>query len=270
MSLSTMERLRAIAAGTQPLAPVLATFGMSLADVEHGRVVGRIQPLPAPVLQGPGPVLVLGDMALSLAIASTLAESQHITTLTMHVTGIAPPRPGAALEAVARVDHEGDDFAVASAEVRDEDGTKVALLSCRSAMFRSRSTANRSWTAMSPAPDPLAAMDVVTTQDGSATVATMPAAAGMANAGGVLQGGVLGALAAHAVDVAIADARPHLAESGTDLEFTYLRGVPTDGAPATARAELVHAGSRFASARAEVRGIDGKLALVVTGARWRG
>lgn len=269
MPFSTMERLRAIAAGTQPLAPVAGTFGMSLADVEHGRVVARIQPLPAPVLHGLGPVLVLGDMALSMAIASTLADSLHITTLTMHVSGIARPVPGAALEAVARVEHDGDDFAVASAEVHDDHGTKVALVSCRSAMFRARAESS-AWAAMSAVPDPLAAMGVDTVQDGDATLATMPALAPMGNAGGMVQGGVLGALAAHAVDAAIAGARPNLADSGTDLELTYLRGVPTDGAAVTARAELVHAGSRFASARAEVRGIDGKLAMVVTGARWRG
>lgn len=265
-----MDRLRAMAAGTVPLAPVGSTFGMGLAEVEHGRAIGRIQPLPAPVLQGAGPVLVLGDMALSMAIASTLASDQHITTLTMHVSGLGRPRPGTPLEAVARVEHGGDDFAVATGEVRDGDGTRIALISCRSAMFRARRPVPGSWLDIEPAPDPLAAMGVVTRRDGDAIVAGMPALPGMANAGGGVQGGVLGALAAHAVDVAIATARPHLAEAGTDLELTYLRGVPADGAPASARAELVHAGARFASARAEVRGTDGKLALVVSGSRWRG
>ncbi|MFC4944618.1 PaaI family thioesterase [Pseudonocardia sp. GCM10023141] len=270
MSISTMERLQAIVAGALPLAPVAATFGMSLADVQRGRSVGRIQPLPVPVLQGAGPVLVLGDMALSVAIASTLTEHQHITTLTMHLTGLSRPRPGSALEAVARVEHSGADFAVATATVHDDDGATVALVSCRSAMFTARSDSGETRQPFRTVPDPLAAMGVATATEGDATVATMAALPALGNSGNAVQGGVLAALAAHAVDAAIAGERPQLAASGTDLEVTFLRGVPTDGAAVAARAELEHAGSRFASARAEVCGAGGKPALLVTGARWRG
>lgn len=270
MSLTTMDRMRAIVAGTAPLAPVASTFGMALVDVEPGRATGRMRPLPPSTLRGAGPLLVLADMALSIAVASTLDEDLHVSTLTMHAAGLAVPRAGAGHTAVGRVEHRGSDFAVASAVVTDDLGTPVALLTSRSAMFTARVTPRGPGAGLPALADPVAALGVTTAVDGDETVVAMRARAPFANSGGSVQGGVLSAVAAHAIDTAIGAARPHLADAPTDLDITFVRGVRADGATAEARAALVHAGSRFASARAELRDAAGKLAIVVTGSRWRG
>lgn len=270
MTVTPLDRLRAIADGTTALAPVTGSFGTVLDEVEPGSVTARMPIAPPAALRGPDAVLVLADLALSAAAASVLPAGRRVSTLTLHASGYGVrPRPGAALVAVGRLVHVTEDSAVCSAEVRDGEGTPLASLSCRCAVLPAADDRGEEHPQLTH-PEPLAALGAATSVDDGAVAVDAVAAPLLANSGGGVQGGVLAALAGHALDEAVGAARPHLAGAAAELDVTFLRAVPADGSAITARAGTVHTGSRFTSARAEIHGATGRLALVATAAHWRG
>jgi acyl-coenzyme A thioesterase PaaI-like protein len=271
MTTTSLERLRASIGGTARLAPVTGAFGTRLLEVERGRVVARIPALPPSVLQGVGAAFVVGDLALSASISSQVDTAHQVTTLTMHASAFGPlPPAGSPLEAVGRVVSSDRDSAVSTAEIRDADGRLVVVLTGRSAVFPAAADWGR-WTSDPEQPvEGFAALQATTTRDSDGSTASAAASALLANSGGAVQGGVLAAVAAHAVDDVIAAARPRLDGAPSEVDITFLRGVIADGDRFEARAEIVHGGSRFASARAELRTPSGRLALVATGSRFRG
>ncbi len=265
MAMTALERFRAIAAGRTSLAPVHSAFGTVVDHVEHGLVRAHLPALPPPVLRGVGPVPVLADLVLSGAVATTLPAGRYVTTLTMHVATLGPlPPAGARLCASGRWTGGDGDSLVGSAEVGDAEGRPVAVMTSRCATVAE--AGDRPAFERRPVPEPLGVLEPRT--DGDALRAT--AAPSLANAAGAVQGGVLAAVAAHVLDAALGAANPGLAGASADLDVTFLRGVPADGAEFTVCAEVARAGARFGSARAEVRDAAGRLAVVASAAQWRG
>lgn len=268
MGITPTERLRSIAAAGTSLAPVHSDFGTLIDHVEVGDVRAHIPVLPPDELRGVGPIPVLADLVLSGAVSTTLPAGGFVATLTMHVSTLGPlPAAGAALHATGRLTRVDTDSGVSTAEIVDADGRAVAVMTSRSAIVTEPSGTGRPTYQRRSVPAPFAALALNAGGDGELRATAAPA---LANSGGAVQGGVLAALVAHALDVAIGAARPALAGALCDLDVTFLRGVPADGATFTVRAEVVRAGARFASARAEVHDTAGRLAVVASAAQWRG
>ncbi|MBN9102233.1 MAG: hypothetical protein J0I49_29660 [Pseudonocardia sp.] len=263
MGITPLERLRAIAAAGESLAPVHSALGTVVDHAEPGHVRAHVPGLPMGELRGVGPIPVLADLVLSGAVSTNLPAGAFVTTLTMHVTTLGPlPPAGAPLHASGRLISADPDNAVSSAEIDDGAGRTVAVLTSRCAIVGEPSRNDRPAHERRPVPAPFS---VLALRAGRAT-----ADPATANSGGAVQGGVLAAVAAHALDEAIGAVRSGLAGALCDLEVTFVRGIPADGAHFTVRAEVLHAGSRFASARAELRDGRGRLAVVASASQWRG
>ncbi len=261
-----LERLRGIAAAGESLAPVHSALGTVIDHVEPGHVRAHVPALAGAELRGVGPIPVLADLVLSGAVSTTLPAGGFVTTLTMHVATLGPmPAAGSPLHATGRLISVDPDSAVSSAEIDDGDGRTLAVMTSRCAIVGEPSGNGRPTYGRRAVPAPFAGLAL---RGGDGLRAT--AASALANSGGAVQGGVLAAVAAHALDEAIGAVRPALAGALCDLDVTFVRGIPADGAEFTVRAEVLRAGSRFASARAEVLDAAGRLAVVASASHWRG
>ncbi len=234
MTASTLQRLRAAITDPGRLAPVSRWAGLALDEVEPGRVRARLPS--STILPGPGAALLLADFVLGAAIGTHLPAGRRVGTLTLHASLLADPSGG--LVAAGTLTQLAGDSGVSHAEVHDEHGLLVAALSCRCAVLDSTGS-GAPGTPAGKVVDPLVAD---------------PA---LANLGGGVQGGVLAAALARVLEV----------ERG-ELDVTFLRPVPADGAAFAVRAESVHGGSRFTVGRAELRCARGRPAVVATGSRW--
>jgi len=266
--MTSLERLRSVAAARTSLAPIHSGLGTLLDEVEPGHVRAHIPALPAAELRGVGPIPVLADLVLSGAVSTTLPANTFVTTLTMHVSTLGPlPPTGAPLHGTGHLTSADVDSAVSTATIADADGRPVAVLTSRCAMVTAPAGSTRPTHERRAVPAPFAGLDLVAGADGEFAAT---AAATLANSAGAVQGGVLAAVVAHALDVAIGAARPALAGGLCDLDVTFLRGVPTDGATFTVHPDVLRAGLRFASAHAELRDAGGRLSVVASAAQWRG
>ncbi|WP_232660867.1 PaaI family thioesterase [Pseudonocardia sp. TRM90224] len=267
---SQLERLRALAQGDTPFAPVGGTFGAQLHEVERGRVAtGTAVLRPAANFAA---ALVLADMTLSMAAATVLSAEQQIHTLTMraHWAGGTVPAAPTALAGTGRLVHIDADNALSTCEVHADDGELVGTFTCRCAVLplvgeRRRGAAGAAGGAAGG--DMLDAMALADLGPDGVRAVAAPA---LSNSVGLVQGGVLAAIVAAALESAIVAARPRLAGAPPDLDLTYVRAVPADGTTITAHAEVLHAGSRFATARAELRDAAGRPAVFASSARWAG
>jgi acyl-coenzyme A thioesterase PaaI-like protein len=242
---STLDRLRAAVTDPTRLAPASRTAGARLVEVEPGRVVATLPS--AEVLPPLGAALVLADFLLGAVVGTGLAPGLRVSTLSLHASVHAPGT--GALTATARLGHLGT-TGVSTAEVRGVDGSLVATLSSRCAVLPAS------------APPPVAeSSPTALALRVTPGVAVGTADPGLANFGSTVQGGVLATVLAHALDAAA---------GGVELDVTFVRPVPTDGAEFTARATPVHAGSRFAVGRAELRDARDRLAAVGVASRWLG
>jgi uncharacterized protein (TIGR00369 family) len=262
-----LERLRAAANASTPLVPVAASLGYLIDSVDEGTLVARLPALPPAVLRGPGVVLPLVDMVLSAAISTVLPAARSISTLTLHWAGTGPlPPPGTNVVVSGGVQHVDDGSAISTGSVSDGDGALLATVSARAALFSlPAGMASRRDPVSLDGADGLAGLRMV----GGPPTWSAVGVPWLSNMGGNVQGGVLAAVAAHAIDEVVGAVRPHLAGSAADLDVTYLRPVPADGSEFTVRAEPIRTGMRLAAARAEVLDPAGRLAVAVTAAHWR-
>ena len=84
---------------------------------------------PAPVLYG-GAIALLADAALSGAVMTTIGKGASFAPLDLKVNYLRPVLPdGGLLTARARLVHRGRSMAVATAELFNADGKKIALAS---------------------------------------------------------------------------------------------------------------------------------------------
>ncbi|MCO1654237.1 PaaI family thioesterase [Pseudonocardia humida] len=267
MTTTPLERLRAAAGGSAPLVPVAASLGITVDSVDEGRMVARLAPAPA-VLRGPGPAFVMIDMVLSAVVATVLPSDHAISTLTLHWAGTGPfPDPVGPLVATGTVVHLAADSALSTGTLTDADGEVLATVTNRSALLPLPPDGRRGGRgAPSGGPVGLTALDLA----GGPSRWTAVGAPPLSNTAGALQGGVVAAVATHALDAAVAAVRPELAGATFDLDVTYLRAIPSDGSDFSVTAQPLHAGRRLAAARAELHDSAGRLAVVASSAHWRG
>jgi uncharacterized protein (TIGR00369 family) len=125
------ETLDAIRRGELPGAPVGAILGMSLDEVDDGRVVFSVvarseHENPLGTMHG-GVLATLLDSAASCAVFSTLPPGASFTTLQLNVNYTrAVTTATGRVRAEGRVVHRGGRIATAEATVVDEEGAVYA------------------------------------------------------------------------------------------------------------------------------------------------
>jgi len=263
-----LERLRAAAEGARPIVPVAASLGFAIDALDAGAMTARMPEPPDPTLRGPGPVLALVDMVLTASVSSALPTPHAIGTLTLHWSGTRPLPATGPLVATGSVAHLDAGGALVTGRLTDGVGELVATVSSRCALLPAPATG--------PAADGRPAAERPERGVAGLRLAGGPTtwrALGvpwLGNTAGGVQGGIVAAVAAHAMDEVIATAQPQLAGAATDLDVTYLRPVPADGAEFTVEAEPLRTGKRLAAATARVLDGAGRLAVVASAAHWRG
>jgi uncharacterized protein (TIGR00369 family) len=103
---------------------------------------------PQPVLYG-GAIALLADAALSCAVMTTIPARSSFASLDLKVNYLRPVVPdGGLLTARARLVHRGRSMALATAELFNDDGKKIAVASSSSMLL------NRPWDELTSSPEP--------------------------------------------------------------------------------------------------------------------
>lgn len=138
--LSGIDYLQAMAAGTLPGPPIAALFGLTIAEVEPGRVSFRVTPdesayNPIGVVHG-GLVCTLLDTVVGCAVQSTLPVGTGYTSIEIKVNYLRPVTVDSGeLRAIGRVTKPGRRVAFADGEVLDGKGRPVATASSSLLVF---------------------------------------------------------------------------------------------------------------------------------------
>ena len=139
-SLSGLDYLQAIVAGTLPSAPIAALMSMRAESVRPGEVVFRCTPdesayNPIGLVHG-GLVCTLLDSVLGCAVHTTLPAGTAYTSLEIKVSYLRAVRSGEGdLLAAGRVTKPGRRVAFAEGDVRDPQGRLVATASSTCMIF---------------------------------------------------------------------------------------------------------------------------------------
>jgi uncharacterized protein (TIGR00369 family) len=263
-----LERLRAAAEGARPIVPVAASLGFAIDELAAGTMTARMPAPPDPALRGPGPVLALVDMVLSASVSTALPTPHAVSTLTLHWSGTRPLPTTGPLVATGSITHLDAGGALAAGRLTDGAGELMATASCRCALVPApgHGPATDGRPAAARPERGVAGLQLT----GGPTTWRALGVPWLGNTAGSVQGGIVAAVAAHAMDEIIAAAQPQLAGATTDLDVTYLRPVPCDGTEFTVEAEPVRTGRRLAAATARVLDGAGRLAVVASAAHWRG
>ena len=123
------QQIEAILRGEAPPPPVAELLGIRLVSVGDGECVFEMQALPEHAnpmgtVQG-GVICALADAAMGLAYASLLDEGESFTTLELKTNYLRPVTDGM-LVATGRVVHNGRTIGLATCDVVDGDGRKIA------------------------------------------------------------------------------------------------------------------------------------------------
>jgi uncharacterized protein (TIGR00369 family) len=271
-----LDRLRSLISREQPLAPVHDAFDIRLTEVSAGRCAAR---MPAELLvtqrdpRSAGPLFVLADGVLGVAISSTLPEDRGVTTLGLSMRTHASWWPSSGwLTATAGADDVDDEAGTSRGEIRDADARLLATFDTRCAVI----DAPELWLSGDlERVDPAEAADATQRRlelgiDADTVTLTAPTGPGLGNARGALQGGVL-ALFADLLLMPLLDRRPERTEHSEepaaplrhDLSLHYLRAAAAG--TIRGRAERVHPGRRLSTARAELHDATGRLLVTATG-----
>lgn len=248
---------RALEQGT-PLAPVHAVSGARLEEIEPGACVAHMTAPPDPHDAHPllG-LLLLADFALGVSVNGAVAAGERIATLRLALARVAPVAPGTPLVARARLDDAVGDALTSSAEITGPEGV-LARASARNAVLRDElaETYGETPAAFDPA-EPWSVDDLVaTTEERGATVARPHPMT--ANSAGVVQGGLLAAISARALAVA-------LHRVPDELTTTFLRASPAGGGPLRAWPTVDHGGRQLRSGRVRVSGAGERTLATTTG-----
>jgi uncharacterized protein (TIGR00369 family) len=131
MSMSGIDYVRALAAGRVAPPPVAALLGISLLDVQRGRVafemeVGEHLFNPIGCVHG-GMLSTLLDSAMGCAVHTTLPAGIGYTTLDLKVTFVHQvTSPSGVVRCDASVLHSGRTVAVAEGRITNETGRLIA------------------------------------------------------------------------------------------------------------------------------------------------
>ena len=153
-SMSGLEVLRAHIAGTLPPPPLHHLLGLTPVQADEGGAE-CVMPLtgwlntPWGWPQG-GFIAVLADTALGMAVQTTIPPASAFAQIDLKVNYLRPVAPdGSLLHARATVAHRGRSLAVATAEIVDESGRRVAMATGSAQVLSGRSA---SLEAVSPKP----------------------------------------------------------------------------------------------------------------------
>src|SRR5579859_7037093 len=130
-TMSGLRYLRAVQAGELPPAPIAVLLGMSIHEVEEGRVVFSAQPAeyhynPIGVVHG-GLAATLLDSSLGCSVHSMLPAGASYTTLEIKVNYVrAITRETGELRCEGKVIHLGGRIATAEGKITDEAGKLYA------------------------------------------------------------------------------------------------------------------------------------------------
>ncbi len=124
-----LEQLRALAAGTQPEAPIQRLVGMKLVEIDVGRsaVAMRSEARhanPMGTLHG-GILGDLADLAMGMAMATTLEDDESFTSLDLSVKFLKPVWESD-LRATAQVVKRTRTLGLLECDVVDDTGSLVA------------------------------------------------------------------------------------------------------------------------------------------------
>jgi uncharacterized protein (TIGR00369 family) len=139
--MSGIDFLRAMVNGKLPPPPIGVLLGMSVLEVEPGRVVFGIEPdeyhyNPIGVVHG-GVASTLCDSAMGCAIQSTLPAGVGYTTLELHVNFVRPlTRDTGPVRCEAEVIHVGGRTATAQARLLDREGKLYSHATTTCIIFR--------------------------------------------------------------------------------------------------------------------------------------
>ncbi|HSD87878.1 MAG TPA: PaaI family thioesterase [Kofleriaceae bacterium] len=131
LSMSGLEYLRGILRGEFPAAPIAATLGFTLTELDHGRAVFEGSPErftynPLGTVHGGWAATIL-DSAMGCAVHTTLPAGKGYTTVDLSVSLVrAITDRVARLRCEATVVHTGGSIATAEGRITDEKGTLYA------------------------------------------------------------------------------------------------------------------------------------------------
>jgi uncharacterized protein (TIGR00369 family) len=135
-----LDLMRGMRDGTVPAAPIAALVGLSLTEVEAGRIVMRLTPAeyhynPIGTVHG-GILATLLDSVMGCAVHSTLPTGRGYTSLEIKVNYVrAVTVASGELAAEGRLVHGGRRSAVAEATLTDARGRLCATASTTCLLF---------------------------------------------------------------------------------------------------------------------------------------
>lgn len=138
-----LEVSQAILAGDLPRPPIYHLCGLRLTEVDEGRATFAMPASewvasPAPYVYG-GAIALLADAALTLSVGATAPAGAAVFTLDLKVNFLRPVMPdGRDLVATGKVVHRGRSLGVATGEVVNADGKKIASAAGSSLILESR------------------------------------------------------------------------------------------------------------------------------------
>jgi uncharacterized protein (TIGR00369 family) len=133
-------------AGKIPPAPVATALGLTLVRAGDGiaefeYVADGRHANPMGTLHG-GILCDLGDAAMGIALASTLAEGESFTTLELHINFLRPVWD-AKLTAKGRIVSRGRTVAMTACDILDEGQRHIATLTATQMILRGKMAAGR-------------------------------------------------------------------------------------------------------------------------------
>jgi uncharacterized protein (TIGR00369 family) len=135
-----LDLMRGLLAGTVPQPPIAALVGLSMAEVDEGRIVMRLTPAeyhynPIGTMHG-GILATLLDSVMGCAVHSRLPKGRAYTSLEIKVNYVrAVTNDSGELSAEGTVVHAGRQSAVAEAKVIDAKGRLCATASTTCLLF---------------------------------------------------------------------------------------------------------------------------------------
>jgi len=209
----------------------------------------------------PGALGILVDATLGTAVMSAAPSGLSMVTSHLQLEVLRPLTVvDGPLTCIGRPTAMQDRFALSAAEVTDGAGTVVMRAAMGSVMFEPTDGPDASLADVDRGGDDLAM--TVATVDGALTTTCTPAHSWLANSSGGLHGGA-GFLIGERTSQAAVDGAAGPAMRPVEVRAAFLRRIPAQGEVIEASAQLVHRGRRLAATRGEVRGPDGRPAVLI-------
>ena len=214
---------------------------------------------------GPGTLGVLVDATLGTCVMSAVPTGWAMVTSHLQLEVLRPICPEiVTLTCVGRPTAVDEHFALSAGEVTDEHGSLVARATMGSVLFAGRPDQVAPTDAFLAVPEEPILHTELLADDGMTITTRTIAPPWLANSFGGLHGGAGFLIGGRTLDLAIRRADPGDRPMRTvDVRVSFLRPVPADGRSVESTGTVVHRGRRLGAARGELRGPDGRPALLL-------